>query len=100
MGKTYLLTNFLKQSKLKYKIDNGDDLSVQEIFNSQSIEKIRQYAQGYDLIAIDEAQNIENIGTSLKILVDTIPDIMVVATGSASFELLKGIASLPKIKRR
>lgn len=87
VGKTYLLTNFLKQSKLKYKIDNGDDVSVQEVFNSQSIEKIKQYAQGYDLIAIDEAQNIENIGTGLKILVDTIPGIIVVATGSASFEL-------------
>src|SRR5579859_303249 len=87
VGKTYLLTHFLKQSKLKYKIDNGDDISVQEIFNSQSIEKIRQYAQGYDLIAIDEAQNVENIGTGLKILVDTIPGIRVIATGSASFEL-------------
>lgn len=87
VGKTYLLTNYLKQSNLKYKIDNGDDISVQEIFNSQSIERIKQYAQGYDLIAIDEAQNIENIGTSLKIIVDTIPGIKVVATGSASFEL-------------
>lgn len=66
VGKTYLLTNYLKQSNLKYKIDNGDDISVQEIFNSQSIERIKQYAQGYDLIAIDEAQNIENIGEEKK----------------------------------
>ncbi len=87
VGKTVLLTNFLKDSHLRYKLSNGDDISVQEVFNSQSIEKIAAYAQGYDLIAIDEAQNIENIGLGLKILVDSIPDIKIIATGSASFEL-------------
>lgn len=87
VGKTVLLTNFLNQSKLKYKLDNGDDLSIQEIFNSQNIDKLRRYAEGYKLIAIDEAQNIENIGLGLKILVDNIPGIKIVATGSASFEL-------------
>lgn len=87
VGKTVLLTSFLNQSGLKYKLDNGDDISVQEIFNSQSIDKICRYAEGYELIAIDEAQNIENIGLGLKILVDNIPGIKVIATGSASFEL-------------
>ncbi len=87
VGKTYLLTNFLKQTNLKYKLDNGDDISVQAVLNSQSTEQIKRYAEGYDLIAIDEAQNIENIGLGLKILVDNIPGIKVIATGSASFEL-------------
>lgn len=87
VGKTVLLTSFLNRSGLKYKLDNGDDVSVQEVFNSQSIDKIRRYAEGYELIAIDEAQNIENIGLGLKILVDNIPGIKVIATGSASFEL-------------
>src|SRR5260221_12335049 len=87
VGKTFLLTNYLNHSNVKYKLDNGDDLSIQELFNSQSIDKLRQYAQGYDLIAIDEAQNIENIGLALKMIVDSIPGIKVIATGSASFEL-------------
>lgn len=87
VGKTVLLTHFLSNSNLKYKLDNGDDASLQELFNSQSIEKLRQYAHGYELLAIDEAQNIENIGSALKIIVDNIPGITVVATGSASFEL-------------
>lgn len=87
VGKTVLLTSFLKSSGLKYKLDNGDDISVQEVFNSQSIEQVKRYVEGYELIAIDEAQNIENIGLGLKILVDNIPGIKVIATGSASFEL-------------
>jgi uncharacterized protein len=39
------------------------------------------------LIAIDEAQQIPNIGMELKILVDQIPGMMVIATGSSSFDL-------------
>lgn len=87
VGKTVLLTNFLSQSGLNYKLVNGDDLSVAEVFNSQSIEKIKEFAHGYELVAIDEAQNIENIGMGLKILVDNVPSIKIIATGSASFEL-------------
>ncbi|MCI0609248.1 MAG: ATP-binding protein, partial [Anaerolineae bacterium] len=41
----------------------------------------------YELLAIDEAQNIPNIGMGLKIIVDQVPDIRVVVTGSSSFEL-------------
>lgn len=87
VGKTVLLTSFLRGSKLKYKLVNGDDLSVQEVFSSQSIDSLRRFTEGYELVAIDEAQNIENIGLGLKILVDNIPGIKVIATGSASFEL-------------
>ena len=91
VGKTVLLTNFLKSSGLKYKLDTGDDLSVQEVFASQSIEKFKRYTEGYELLAIDEAQNIDNIGQGLKILVDTIPNLKIIATGSASFELANKI---------
>ena len=87
VGKTVLLTNFLNRSKLQYKLVNGDDISVAEVFNSQSIEKIKRFTDRYELIAIDEAQNIEDIGLGLKILVDNIPGIKVIATGSASFDL-------------
>ncbi|MFH1536177.1 MAG: ATP-binding protein [Patescibacteria group bacterium] len=87
VGKTVLLEHFLQDSSLTYKLDNGGDVSVQEIFNSKNIEKIRSYAEGYDLIAIDEAQYIEDIGEGLKLLVDKVPGIRVIATGSASFDL-------------
>ena len=87
VGKTVLLQNFLSKTGLKYKLDSGDDLSIQELFNSQSIEKITRYAEGYQLIAIDEAQRVPNIGLGLKILVDNVPGVKVIVTGSASFEL-------------
>lgn len=86
-GKTFLLNHFLKQTSLRSKFAIGEDLSVHEVFTSQSVEALRHYAEGYELIAIDEAQQIPNIGIGLKMLVDYVPGINVIATGSASFDL-------------
>lgn len=87
IGKTTLLNNFLSRTKLKYKLDSGDNVSLQDILGSQDFEKINEFTSGYELIAIDEAQNIPNIGMGLKIIVDHTPNIRVIATGSATFEL-------------
>lgn len=87
VGKTTLIKNYLKNTKLKYRLDNGENISVQEVLSSQNFDLIKEYCHGYQLIVIDEAQKIPNIGLGLKIIVDNIPDIYVIATGSSSFEL-------------
>ncbi len=86
-GKTTLLNDFLEKTKLKFKLDSGDNIRTQEILSSQDFDKVLEYACGYELIAIDEAQRIRNIGLGLKILIDHIPGIHIIATGSSSFEL-------------
>jgi uncharacterized protein len=91
VGKTTLLKNYLKGTKYKYKLDNGDDIKLQNILKSQDFKKILAYAEGYELIAIDEAQQIPNIGMALKILVDNIKGIRIIATGSSSFDLSQQI---------
>ena len=87
VGKTTLLKDFLATCPLKYRLDSGEDLRVKEVFESSDFKKIKGYAMGYELIVIDEAQKIPNIGQGLKILVDQVPKIKVIATGSSSFEL-------------
>lgn len=87
VGKTTLLQNFLAGTALKSKVDSGDNIRTQEILSSQDFGKILAYAEGYELLAIDEAQNIPNIGMGLKIIVDQMPHICVIVTGSSSFEL-------------
>ncbi len=87
VGKTTLLQDFLSQTDLKHKFDSGDNISTRQVLNSEDFTKIKEYASGYDLIVIDEAQRIPAIGIGLKILVDNIPDIKIIATGSSSFEL-------------
>jgi predicted AAA+ superfamily ATPase len=68
-------------------VDSGDNIRTQEILSSQDFGKILAYAEGYELLAIDEAQNIPTIGMGLKIIVDQMPQICVIVTGSSSFEL-------------
>jgi len=87
VGKTTLLQNYLSRCKMKYKLDSGDNIRTQNILNSQDFNVLKDYAHGYKLIAIDEAQKIRGIGQGLKILVDQVPGIKIIATGSSSFEL-------------
>ena len=47
---------------------------------------------GYDLLFIDEAQRVPDIGINLKILTDGLPDLRIVATGSSSFELANRVS--------
>lgn len=87
VGKTTILNDFLKKTKLKYRLDSGDNIKIQHILSSSDFDLIRDYVADNQLIAIDEAQKIPNIGLNLKIIVDQFPKIKVIATGSSSFDL-------------
>lgn len=87
VGKTTLMQTFLKTSSLKARVESGDDVRLQQVLSSQSFSQILPLVEGYDLLAIDEAQNIPNVGMGLKIIVDQVPGIRVIVTGSSSFEL-------------
>ena len=87
VGKTTLLQNYLSQTNFKYLSSIGDDLPTQQLFGSLDASRILEFIEGYDMLAIDEAQYIPNIGKALKIIVDHTPGFRVIATGSSSFEL-------------
>ncbi len=89
VGKTTLLKDYLAtiNKTIKCKFDVGDDIRIQELISSMNFSKLKDYVEGYELIAIDEAQKIKNIGQGLKIMVDQFPGIKIIATGSSSFEL-------------
>lgn len=87
VGKTTLLERYLAETPFKYRHALGDDVPTQQLLSSLNVELIQEYLEGFDLFAIDEAQYIPEIGRALKIIVDTIPGIYVIATGSSSFEL-------------
>ncbi|MGB2895875.1 MAG: ATP-binding protein [Anaerolineales bacterium] len=87
VGKTTLLQAYLSRTRLKYKSAVGDDVPTQRLLSSRNVNLIKEYLEGYELFALDEAQYIPNIGQALKIIVDQIPGIHVFVTGSSSFEL-------------
>jgi len=91
VGKTTLLKDFLSRTKFKYKLDSGDNLRIQHLFSSQDFRSMAEYAEGYVLVAIDEAQQIKNVGIALKILVDNNKKLRIVVTGSSSFDLSQSV---------
>jgi hypothetical protein len=99
VGKTTLLKELLENTKLKYRFDSGENIRVQEILGSNDFQQIKEYLEGYELLAIDEAQQIPNIGRGLKIVVDNIPNIRVVVTGSSSFDLFNQVGE-PLVGRK
>ena len=86
-GKTTIIRDFLEKYKGKAYSSTGENAPLAETLESRNFTQIKSFFSGYDLIVIDEAQKIDNIGEALKIIVDQINGIKVIATGSASFDL-------------
>lgn len=87
VGKTTLVTEFLQRCDHNYLFVTGDDIRVQEILGSQNLSIIKSWLENRTLLVVDEAQRIRGIGLGLKLIVDHLPGIQVLATGSSSFEL-------------
>ncbi len=86
-GKTTLLKSYLASCGLRYRLETGDDVRIRHLLGSGDLKQIVAFAEGFDLVAIDEAQQIPGIGMGLKILADHLPDLRIIATGSSSFDL-------------
>jgi predicted AAA+ superfamily ATPase len=76
IGKTTLVKKFLESQKKSYLFKTGDDLEVQNILSKNSLVLLKSFIGNNKLVFIDEAQRIENIAYSLKILVDHNPKII------------------------
>lgn len=90
-GKTTMLQQFLPGVSEPYLMVSGEDIAVQGYLASQSIEKLSDFVGTNRLLIVDEAQKVQNIGVNLKLIVDHIPGIKVIATGSSSFDLARSV---------
>ncbi len=92
-GKTVILHEIADRERKNGKETlflKGDDIRVQEVFSIANYDNIGKFIGDPRILIIDEAQKIENIGSSLKLLFDSRP-IHIVASGSASFDLANKI---------
>lgn len=71
---------------------NCDILDNRQALEVQDDKKLRQFLGEGKIFVLDEAQRVLNIGLALKILVDSYPDIQIIATGSSSFDLSNRIS--------
>lgn len=85
VGKTTLIKNFIEDED--YLFFDGDDPSVRSLLDTPNTDQIKSILKKKKIIFIDEAQRINNIGLTVKIIVDQLKDIQVWISGSSSFYL-------------
>jgi predicted AAA+ superfamily ATPase len=92
VGKTTLVRDILAKSPERARYLNSDEPDIRAALTDRTSTELRALIGSKTLVAIDEAQRVRNIGLTLKLLVDTFPDVQVIATGSSSFELSNTIS--------
>ncbi|GAB4021853.1 hypothetical protein GCM10028808_67980 [Spirosoma migulaei] len=87
VGKTTLVRELIHTLPYRSLQVNADELIYQTVLSSRNLTQMKLLVEGYELLFIDEAQRIPDVGINLKILHDALPDLKIIATGSSSFEL-------------
>ena len=90
-GKTTMARGIAEGSGVKFKWFNADEPDVRAWLTNPTSTQLRSLFGDVKLVIIDEAQRILNIGITLKLAVENIPDVQVIATGSSALELAGGI---------
>mgnify|MGYP003590448440 FL=1 len=85
VGKTTLLKQLFREADALWL--NADELDVQALFAQATSTRLKSVFGNKKIVVIDEAQRIADVGLKLKLIIDEIPDVQLVATGSSSFEL-------------
>lgn len=88
IGKTFLINTIHKNYDNPVVILNGEDFDVQELLKKRTAANYKRIIGSAKLLILDEAQVIPEIGKTLKFMIDSIPGLTVLATGSSSFDLL------------
>jgi uncharacterized protein len=88
VGKTVLLKQMIQKSDVRTLYLNAEDFYTRELLKERSIANYRNQFSGIERLFIDEAQTIPEIGPILKLIVDEIEGIEIIATGSSAFDLL------------
>ncbi len=87
VGKTTLIRRYVREHAPDAMVVTGEDIAVREYLESQSVAKLREFVGDRRTLVVDEAQHVRQIGLNLKLLVDHVDGLRVVATGSSSFDL-------------
>ena len=91
VGKSTLLQQLSPELKTNILWWNGDDADIRSLLTNPTASLLRSLIGKAGTLVIDEAQRIENIGLCIKLIVDQIKDVKVIATGSSAFELANSI---------
>lgn len=91
VGKTTLITKIANGLAADILYINGDDPSIRLAWNNPTQSFIKNYIGNYKIVVIDEAQRLENIGLSAKMIIDAGKDVQLFITGSSALEIANKI---------
>ncbi len=88
VGKTELINKYLSELEPdEYQLFNGEDQHTWQLFADRTVRNYKNLLGKTRLLVIDEAQKIPEIGVKLKLMVDSIEGLKIIATGSSVFDL-------------
>ena len=87
VGKTELIKKMIAGFSGKIYNGSGDNQEVRELLSAQKLSQLQSAFGNYQMIFIDEAQRIPDVGYGLKLLIDNFPEMIILVTGSSSFDL-------------
>jgi predicted AAA+ superfamily ATPase len=87
VGKTFLLKKIVQDINEPYLWLNGEDESTHDLLAERTIANYRRITSGISLLIIDEAQMIKDIGLKMKLIIDEIPNLKIIASGSSAYAL-------------
>jgi predicted AAA+ superfamily ATPase len=87
VGKTTLVREIQKNFKDISLYLNCDEPDIREALTDKTSTELKSFIGPKQLVIIDEAQRVRNIGLTLKLIADNYPEIQIISTGSSSFEL-------------
>ena len=88
-GKTTLLRRYVEDRAPEAVVASGEDITAREVLESQSIDRLSNFVGRNRTLVVDEAQQVREIGLNLKLMVDHIEGLRIIAVGSSSFDLFQ-----------
>lgn len=80
VGKTTLLKEIDSEMNIPAERLNCDDPIVRTLLANPSLSQLELLLANKKMVIIDEAQRVDNIGITLKLIIDNMPDVQVMVT--------------------
>ena len=91
-GKTTLSRAILSEFGDAARYINCEILQYRQALETTNTALLDDFLGNYKIFVLDEAQSIPNIGQVLKVLIDTRPELQLIATGSSSFDMAQSVS--------
>ncbi|MFC3561359.1 ATP-binding protein [Pedobacter jamesrossensis] len=87
VGKTWFIEDIVKETNIEHLFLNGEDQDIQALLATRTVANYKRVLGNAQLLIIDEAQVIPEIGKILKLLIDSFKNLTIIASGSSAFDL-------------